>query len=772
MKISFFKNRFNALASVRELSFKEFSEIFKKPKKDDIDTKTYKSLSPDEQMEYKDCGAYVGGVFKDNRRKAKDLIERSIMAIDIDHLDRDLIGDALENILDFFRKLKVNTIIHSTRNYSKDNPRLRVLLELEKPIGADIYEAIARDLIEKIGKEYVDDTCTQASRLMFFPSICNDGEYYYEYIEGKPLSTSLTAKKEPDASRKEVAKKQQNPLEKKGLIGAICKAYRVDEIMDIFLSDIYEKGKTDNRYRLIGSKSVDGVVVYDEGLFMYSNHETDKAHGRELNAYDLLRVHFCEGLSDERSYDKLATMFENDKKVQDFLKKEANDRLQAQFNEPIVSDGETVLATDLDTTKKGAIKSTLNNYVEILSTDGDLRDTLAYDSFRGKVVLKGKFPWMECENCKDYDDYDENKLLLFIEKRYTIKSNDLLQRAVTIVSRDNKFNALADYLNSLEWDGVKRIDTLLADYLGADKDIYTAAVMRKALVAAVARALNENIKAPKFDYMTILSGHQGCGKSTFLSILGGEFFSDSLSSFVGKEASEQLRGVWIVEVAELAAMGKFTIEQIKNFITKVNDIYRESYARNTSTFQRRCVFFGTTNRDEFLTDDTGNRRFLPVKVGIHEPIKSVFSDLENERDMIFAEAMELFKAGESLKLNDEEEKIAHKKREESEEKSLKLGLIEEYLNRDLPSNWAKLSLFDRRIWLEDRENKGSVRRGKVCIAEIWCECIGKDLSFIKRADRLEIANSIRQIGGWDVDQNPTAFNLYGKQKGYTRLAND
>lgn len=770
MKISFFKSRLDTKASVKDLSFKDFSEHFKSPKIDSISLKEYKSLNKDEQMKYKDCGAFVGGIFKDDKRANANLIERSILAIDVDHLDRDLIGDEKERIIKLFKDLKLNTIIHSTRNHSEESPRLRILIELSNSVDAISYKALAEYIIEKIGRTYVDETCVQAGRLMFLPSICKDGKYYFEYLEGKALEvnkfitrTDKTAKIS-NANRNLTTKplKQQNPLEKKGLIGAICKSYRVDEIMDKFLSHIYEAGTISGRYKMVGSKSVDGVVIYDDGLFMYSNHESDKAFGKELNAFDLLKVHLCDGLSEAKAYDKLALLFSNDEKVQGYLKEEVQEKLKSAFSE----------STELDTNSKGKVKNTLGNYVTILKTDTTLAGSLAYDSFKGKTVKKDYLPWVEVEGLSDYDDYDENMLLLYIENKYSIKSNDLLQRAVNIVSKSNSFNAISDYLKSLSWDGVKRIDTLLADYLGADKDIYTAAVMRKALCAAVARALNEKAKAPKYDYMVIFSGQQGCGKSTFLSILGGEYFSDSLSSFAGKEASEQLKGVWFVEVAELAAMGKFTVEQIKNFITKVNDIYRESYARNTSTFQRRCVFFGTTNKDEFLIDDTGNRRFLPVKVGIHTPSKNIWEDLENERDQIFAEALYLYKAGESLKLSEEEEKIAHTKRQESEEKSLKLGIIEEYLNRDLPTNWNKLSILDRRIWLDDKENVGTVKRKKVCIAEIWCECFCKDISFIKRADRLEIANSIRQIGGWELANGNSRFPNYGKQKRYIKISED
>ena len=138
--------------------------------------------------------------------------------------------------------------------------------------------------------------------------------------------------------------------------------------------------------------------------------------------------------------------------------------------------------------------------------------------------------------------------------------------------------------------------------------------MRKSLCAAVARAV---IGAVKYDYMPIFTGPQGIGKSTFLSILGKEWFSDSLTSFEGKESAELIQGTWINEVGELTAMTKQETNAVKQFLSKTDDIYRAAYGRRTNKYPRRCVFFGTSNEEEFLKDMTGNRRFWPVDVGVH-----------------------------------------------------------------------------------------------------------------------------------------------------------
>jgi len=301
--------------------------------------------------------------------------------------------------------------------------------------------------------------------------------------------------------------------------------------------------------------------------------------------------------------------------------------------------------------------------------------------------------------------------------------------------------------------------------LGAADTAYTRAVTRKSIVAAVARAM---VPGCKYDTMPILAGPQGLGKSTLLRLLGRRWFSDSLQTFEGKEASEMLQGIWINEIGELAGMSKVEVNAVKQFLSRTEDIYRAPFARRTQTFPRRCVFFGTTNNDEFLRDATGNRRFWPVDVGVQQPTKSVFGQLEAEVDQIWAEAFVYWQAGEPLYLSGELEEEAKRQQEQHRETDPREGIIREFVERRVPVGWEKRTLGERRMYWAgefERGNVETVERDRICAAEVWCECLGGDLKSMRRADVVAINAVIERIPGWQKYNNAYRFGPYGSVKG-------
>ncbi|GAK08986.1 virulence-associated E family protein [Geomicrobium sp. JCM 19038] len=308
-----------------------------------------------------------------------------------------------------------------------------------------------------------------------------------------------------------------------------------------------------------------------------------------------------------------------------------------------------------------------------------------------------------------------------MEKVLGFQSKEKFAHAISQCAQKNRFNPVIDYLEHLAWDGVRRLDTLFIDYMGADDTPYTRAVTRKAFTAAVARAM---VPGTKYDSMPVLTGSQGLGKTTLIQKMGQSWFTNSIESFEGKEAAELLQGMWIVEIGEMSAYSKSDVNTIKGFLSRVEDQYRAAYARKTEKHPRKCVFFGTSNRYDYLKDPTGGRRFWPVDVGVRKPIKSVFSDLDGEVDQLWAEAVMNWRLGEQLFLTGELEQEAKLQQESHTEQDPREGIIRDFIKKKVPNDFQKMSMSDRKLFFNndfpsDEPRTDLVERDRVCAPEIW-----------------------------------------------------
>lgn len=315
------------------------------------------------------------------------------------------------------------------------------------------------------------------------------------------------------------------------------------------------------------------------------------------------------------------------------------------------------------------------------------------------------------------------------------------------------------------------MDTLLIDYLGATDNDYTRAVTRKALCGGVARIKQPGIK---FDSIPVLNGPQGVGKSTLISRLGGDWYSDSLSltDMNDKTAAEKLQGYWIIEIGELAGMKKADIDKVKAFVSRQDDKYRASFGRRVTPHPRQCIFFGTTNSENgYLRDITGNRRFWTVKTpgtGKKKPWELTDDDVKQ----IWAEALYLYEQGEKLYLDSDLEEVSQAEQAAAMEQDDREGIVRTYLDMLLPENWLDMDIYERRNYVNEPNDptkpKGIVPRNSVSNLEIWCECFGKNKEDIKPSDSYAIAAIMLHIEGWTKTEERKRQPIYGLQRLYKR----
>nr|DAY82541.1 MAG TPA: virulence associated protein E [Caudoviricetes sp.] len=778
------------------LMLSEFYDKLRIPARSTETMAEYLGLKKSEQDDRKDIGGFVAGSLAGTRRKAGAVTGRDLITLDFDNIP----PGGTEDILRRVEGLGCGYCIYSTRKHAPTAPRLRILLPFDRTATADEYEPAARFMAASIGIEFADPTTFEASRLMYWPSCCADGEYVFYYADKPMLSVDglLNAITEKYGDWKDVTKwpqvpgaenayrklalKQTDPLSKGGIVGAFCRTYDIYAAMDKYLDGVYAPADgSHNRYTYLGGSTTGGAVVYDNGLFLYSHHSTDPCSGKLVNAFDLVRLHKFGNMDDEAnantpsnrlpSYNAMCELAVADPTVSKQLAKERAQSAVSDFEQVAkeATDNESFdWTTELElNVQTGAIKSTIDNIWIILENDPNLRGKFALNEFAGRGEVLGELPWSPFTKRRAWSDNDNQGLYWYFEKVYRITGNGKIDGALSLHSEKHKFNDVKNYLSNLHWDGQPRLDTILVDYLGAKDRAYVRAVTRKAFTAAVARAMEPGCK---YDTMLILAGPQGLGKSTFLDKMSRGWFNDGIRTFEGKEASELLQGVWLLEIQELDAFRKTDVARIKQFLSLRYDRFRAAYGRHVKEIPRCCVFFGTTNTAEFLRDRTGGRRFWPVDVGVEAQTKNVWKDLDGEVDQIWAEAVMRWRMGENLFLTGDVEEDAKAEQEAHREASSKEGVIYDFVDRLVPEDWNKWNL-DRRMMFLNGTMQGEmklVERERICALEIWCEAFGGQIKDFKYADSIEINDILRTMPGWEKTVNSLRFGYCGKQRGFQR----
>lgn len=614
--------------------------------------KQYYSYTKDRQDEIKDVGGFVGGKLLPGtaKIKGKDVTfaapfgwrrkgfvdHRQLVALDVDFGTLDVWLD--------FKLLEVAGLFYTTHKHQPDNPRFRIVFPLDRPVSPDEYECIARVVASWLNIEVFDDTTYQPTRLMYYPSTSRDGEYLYDIVDAPVMiaddvlndlddwtdvTTWPVSSREKEV-RKATADQVEDPIEKHGIVGAFCRAYTIEEAIAEFLPGIYNPCEElgEDRYTFAAGSTSGGLVIYDHKL-AYSHHNTDPAGGKLCNAFDLVRLHKFADLDEKAKPDTESTKLPSYRAMADFAGKlkdvkkeivrERRENLGAEYDDAIeqareVGDADEWVG-DLETEgKSGTIKSTIDNVCLILNNDEHLKDRLRLNLLSMWDEVAKPFMWDK--NTSRYprpsEDNDIHQIRRYMERCYGISGDKLITTGMAIVSYDNGYHPLKDYLDALPaWDGTPRLEELLIRLFGAADTPYTRAVTAKTFCAAVKRVYQPGTK---FDHMLVLIGTGGNGKSTFLSKMGGEWFTDNVKLTTDdKQNLAIMRGRWILEIAEMSGFNKKEAEFTKQFLSRTEDIYKRPYDRKEIVFPRQSVFIGTHNKSDFLHDETGNRRYWPIQ---------------------------------------------------------------------------------------------------------------------------------------------------------------
>lgn len=380
------------------------------------------------------------------------------------------------------------------------------------------------------------------------------------------------------------------------------------------------------------------------------------------------------------------------------------------------------------------VLKTIDNFVTIFQNDIRLKNCLAYNELFGTAenLITGR----------RWEEADDSIVMSYIEKKYKIRHTESYYNAFNIVCYQNAYNPIKNIIESTVWDGKPRIATLFQTYLKCEDSDYIREIARITFLGGIARLYSPGIK---FDTMPIFMGKQGCGKSSFIRWLAiKDSFFKEISEIDGQKGIEAVEGAWICEMSELLALTKSKeVEAVKSYITRQNDTYRKPYERRITENPRKCIIIGSTNRSQFLTDKTGNRRFLPIQVNCDG------YDIANQETQIRADILQCWAEAKTIYDKDDfslfiaPELIPtfQEKQEDVVEDDWRVGVIEKYIN-----------------------NKDTI-----CVKDIWDNALtsGEFPKDCTKKDSSDIVQIMDSFDDWEK-VSCIRFPNYGRQRGWRK----
>lgn len=798
--------------------------------------KEYMGSTKKMQAEIKDVGGFVGGYLDGGRRKVGSVRHRQIVTLDIDECPKngtDLVFDICfklpyELVVHSTHKHspakpRLRIVLPLDRPVSPDEYEA-----IARMLGSMVnIEDFDPTTFQPSRFMYWPSTAADGEYVFEHQEadVCVADEILGMYVDWTDLSAWPRIASEPIRIATEL-KSAEDPREKAGVVGAFCRAFGIRDAIARFIPNAYEEADG-GRYTYTDGSSQGGGIVYSDDTFFYSHHGTDPAGQLLSNAFDLVRIHkfgmldldkelpmakresflamcdFAISLSEVKAELRNVENPVSKAVAQDFatvmeenwLGEELNDiddiwgnagevevidrtpdkdpgapEFKYELNGDVNADNWEDFLQYMPKKQGGGLKPTITNIKLIIIFDENLRGRIRLNDFEHVIFTKGSFPWNADPKEREWEDSDLAGLKEYIEAKYDLFHITKAKDALVLAATFNRYHPVIKYLDSLTWDGVERLDTLFIDHMGATDNMYTRMATRKAFTACVKR-----IKEPgcKMDYVLTLVGDEGLRKSSILSEMGGEWFSDTFTTVEGTKAFEQIQGGWLIEIPELAGFNRAETNTIKSFVTKRRDRFRGAYKENTANCPRQCVFFASTNDMTFLKGYTGNRRFWPILVRKKAESAKVAAKPGNnatmviglEVDQLWAEAVHRYKHKEPLFLDAECEKIAKNNQDAFSDTDDRTGLVEEYLNMPVPENWDTMDSLERRSYFntKDFDEKGSYR-DKVCAFEIWIDALGMDRKDYSTKSSKDIFAMVSRCKGWKYVNERHYFKGFGSQR--------
>lgn len=750
----------------------------------------------DNPADRKESGNYLFGRLKGKRRRSSDVLSRSAVTLDADSPCEDFLARVED------RLGKYAHVWHTTHSSTPENPRYRIVIPLAGDVEPGDYAVIADQLMTDIDRESFDLGGREPVRYMFRPAEGVEGSYHHggnragvllpggEIVESFTGDMSSLPTPSPGPTKRD-------PFSLQGAAGAFNRVY--DDLPSLISEyDLPYEPSGGDRWHLRGAGAAAGMGQVRHGLF-YSHHRNDPAYGAMCTAFDLVRMHrFLElDSADDRkkpvnrrpSHEAMLELAAKDPRVveelvgSDFVADlhDIEDDVAADPDAPVDSLGNGGDDSSSPASKPGTSRG-WTGQLEISPRSGEVKDSifnwelirdndpvmagLQLNELTASVETDGDLPWRTVtEQTRTFTGTDRVELRFYIDRTYSLRlDRRIVDDLVDTRAAGARFNPVKDWLLSLEWDGVPRMEEALPGVRPTD---YTRLVARKCLAAAAGRMLDPGVK---WDHVLTLYGAQGLGKSWWIHKMA-RGFDGPLGRVSSKDTLITMQRSWIVTSDEGATLQSSEFDDVKEFLTRTEDTFRMPYDREATTRPRHNVIWATTNDPSFLGDgQEGNRRFLIV-----ECTDSVdFDSLTDEYiDQVWAEAVHTYQAGEPLFFPREQmSSITQEQDIYTDEDDLR-GLVEQYLETPVPDDWDDVPLYKRVEYLQNVEDgmvaPGGNRIEHVSAIQLWVEAMGRNRGDHSRADLIRLGRIIASLPGWVKLHGRRRVRAYGPQQMYQRV---